>query len=364
MTAIIFVPLLVMTALMAMAVWVYLSQTAVVIVEETGAGNEQVVGSDEPFVDWIWQSFHLAWLVGVWIAPAILFGRVVTYDSEPYHRPLYIILHAAFAFWVAFPLSLLSTMSAESRFAILHFGLFQRLAKRLPSVLLFYVCTFLLVAVGAPALFWLGRGKGVVSLLVGALLVGGAILLYARLLGRLACLARLTQVRTKSKKKRRPQRAARATDPWEVPEGAEQEAAARSGGFVQPRELPALSTPDEEAATGYDVNFEHSHEPGPEESDPDWEESAPRSEADKEGSIEEEERRLQKEHLDSIKPDKVETEHHEQRRKLARQPEHPLLWGVGGFLFTGHAAIQWVVLSLGFALLGLLIRGLQEFWPE
>ena len=363
MSALIFVPLLVITVLVGIGVWVFLSHSIVVVVEETGAGNEQVHWADEPFVDWIWQSGYLALVAVVWIAPAILFGRVTTYNSEPYHRPLYIILHAALAFWVMFPLSLLSTMAGESRLTLLHFELFQRLAKRWPSVLLFYLCTFLLVAAAAPALLWAVRGQGPIPMIAGPVIVASTFMLYARLLGRLACLARTTYVRTKSKKKARPVRGTQATDPWEVPAEVGDELEARAGGFVQPRELPALQTPDSEATTGYDVKFESASPPEP-PAPVEWEDAAPRTDLEKEGSIEEEDRRLRVASLNAIEPDKLEMERHRQRRKLEREPEGTLLTGVAGFLFTGQATVQWAILSGLFALLGVMVRGVIALWPE
>src|SRR5436305_2721822 len=97
--AFVFVPLLAMTALAAIALWVYLAHAVVVVVEETAAGCEDVVFPDDPLMDWIWQSVYLAWVIAVWVAPAALFGQLVAADVEPYYRPLYSLAFAAAAFW-------------------------------------------------------------------------------------------------------------------------------------------------------------------------------------------------------------------------------------------------------------------------
>ena len=364
MGALIFVPLLALTMIVALALWVYTAHNFISIVEDTAAGNEQIAWPDEPLMDWIWQSGYLAWTMVVWFAPAILFGRLTTMGSEPYHRPLYILLHAAFAFWVAFPVSLLSTMAAESRWAILHLGLFQRLARRLGSLLLFYVISFGIVIAMVPLIFWLIRDKGILSLLGFGVGLGTAIFLYARMLGRLACLARLTYVQPKKKKRVRPARGqAAAIDPWDVPEEAEQEASARFGGFQQPRDLPALATPNEEAETGYDVRFEAAAPP--------VEEPRPRLKLEEDlpiGSdvefdrLEDEERQLRQQAVRAIKPDPVEESR--LRRKRERKPERPLLAGLGSFFFSGTVPVHWAAVAAGFIFLGLLIRGLQQFWPD
>ncbi|MFL5339672.1 MAG: hypothetical protein ACJ8F7_05845, partial [Gemmataceae bacterium] len=153
--AFIFVPLIAMTMMYLFALWVYASRYFVLIVEDTAAGNEVPVWPDEPFMDWVWQGFYVFAIVFAWLSPAFLFARLVTMNSEPYHRPLYILLVTAAAFWAMFPVSLLSSMAAESRWTLLHFGLLQRLARRGASFVLFYALSFIIVILVVPLIYWL-----------------------------------------------------------------------------------------------------------------------------------------------------------------------------------------------------------------
>ena len=205
---------LVVTSATVLLVWIVTSHNVIVVVEETASGNDDLVWPDEPMMDWLWHAVYLAWVILVWIMPAVLFGRFATEGTEEYYRPLYVILYGASAFWVVFPISLLSTMAAESRWAVLHLGLIQRLFKRLPSLMLFYGCTAVLMIVVVPTIFWHFRDEKGWSVLVFGPLVGTAIMVYARLLGRLANLVRLTKVSPKkAKKKPRPTEAGLPAEP-------------------------------------------------------------------------------------------------------------------------------------------------------
>jgi hypothetical protein len=231
------------------------------------------------------------------------------------------------------------------------------------GLLTFYVASIVLVVLAVPCLFFLVAGTGVFTLVGCAIGLSVAILVYSRLLGRLANLARLTRVGSKKKRKERPGRRPHGTavvDPWDVPDAAEEEVAARSAGFVQPSRMPALDTPDEEAATGYDVKFDAAP-PAAADPEPDgeWEDTvtveAGRADADAA------DHRRRREAAAAIKPDAVEESR--LRRKRERRPERQVLDGLGGFLFTGPGAVRWAAIAAGIGLLGLLARGLIAFWP-
>src|SRR5262249_45636944 len=154
----------------------------------------------------------------VWVVPASFIAGMATASMDETRKPYVFALIAGLVFWLAFPLSLLSSMAAESRMAIVHAGLFQRLARRGLDVLIFYLLSGLIVAACVPLSPWLVTGNGFRPFLVATPLLALAILLYARLMGRLACLARLTRIRPrkKKKKKEKPTGGVEVNDPWEV----------------------------------------------------------------------------------------------------------------------------------------------------
>src|SRR5689334_19939972 len=83
----IFVSLLAITTIAACFVWVYTSRCVVLVVEDTAAGNEEIVWSDEPFFDWVWMGGYMAWLVGVWLVPAFLVARLVSPALQAEAKP-------------------------------------------------------------------------------------------------------------------------------------------------------------------------------------------------------------------------------------------------------------------------------------
>ncbi|MFL5343063.1 MAG: hypothetical protein ACJ8F7_23265, partial [Gemmataceae bacterium] len=182
-----------------------------------------------------------------------------------------------------------------------------------------------------------------------------------RLLGRLACLVRLTYIRPRKKKRARRARGTAAADPWEVPAEAEQEVAARSGGFLQPREMPALETPDEEASVGYDVKFDAA--PATPEPTParDFDDDAMIGADVDRDQLDEEARELRQRAAQWIQPDKIEADR--LRRKREVKPERALVAGSINFLFAPSVSVHWIAMSVGFAVLGLLVFALKATWP-
>jgi len=356
--AFIFVPLLAFTALITTVVWAYASHVFVVVVEDTASGNEILVWDDEPMFDWLWQSVYVAWLVGVWLVPAALIARLATGGIDGDGRYYVFALIAFSVFWATFPLSLLSSMVGESRMTILHGELFQRLAKCLGHVLSFYLLSSLIIAACVPLATWLFVGQGIPSIVAGAVLLTLAFLLYARLMGRLACLARLTRIRTKkevAKKKAKRTRGVKVDNPWDVPDEVQREEAARGVGFTQPSEMDGLETPYEGEVTGYDVSFAQVVKPEPPPALPlRRSRPIPASEPERVGPA-------ASRATTTVEPDKLEMAR--LSRKKEKPPENP--WGIGVWLFPfqGKTAVTWVTLALGVGLIAACVRVLQETWP-
>ncbi len=358
MTAVVFVPLLAFTTVFAFAVWCLASHVFVSVTEETSAGNQVIQWEEGGFLDCFRQGVYLAWLVGVWVVPAMLVAGVATARMDEAQRSYAFALIGFIVFWLTFPLSLLSSMAAESRFALFHVGLFQRLARRGGDVLIFYLLSGLIVAVCVPLVPWLINGNSFVSCVVAGPLLALAVLLYGRLMGRLACLARLTRIRRRKKKKKpKPTSATEVSDPWEVPEEVRREEEARGTGFVQPKDLPPIDSPYDGEIVGYDVTFadvpkEPVKQAAVHEEPATWAEEGmeriaanePRGDAS------------------SIEPDKLEMER--LRRKKEKPPEHPWadvgLWTVAA---QGKTAVYGVILALGIGILGGMVQLLWALWP-
>ncbi len=357
MTALIWVPVFAATIIFSYFFWCYLSHTLIVIVEDTAAGNAEVVWSDEPYYEWTWQGAYVAWIAGVWVVPAIFVGRWVSgFASDAWRLPVLTLI--AFAvFWLTFPISLLSTMSAESRWTILHGGLFVRLAKSIDHLFIFYLASLLLVAACVPLATWVAASGSFIALILAALAFGYAFVLYARLLGRLACIVRLTKIRRRKRKKRIAKSGAVVVDAWEIPDQDEQDNG--GPGFVQPEDLPPLQTPYEGDVVGYNVRFEDvSRAPQPTPSSVESSCAMPEPELARAPVIDEEARQR----IAAIKPDQLELDRARSRRQ--KLPKRPWTEGVWLFPFMPRCAIHWVVTSVGLLFFGLLIRVLIDMFPS
>jgi hypothetical protein len=374
--AFLFVPLLALTIIVVFAVWVYTSRCVVLVVEETAAGNEEIVWPDDPFLDWVWMGGYLAWLVGVWLVPAFLVARLASHGLQAGAKPWLYVGLVLGTFWLTFPVSLLSTMSAESRWAVFHAGLFRRLAANFGHVITFYLISAAIVGVCAPLVVGIGMGTDAFTLLLGALGLGAAVLLISRMLGRLACLARLTDIRRKRRRRARPPaKGVTTNDPWDVPDEPDEEPITEAEappdrvatpGFVQPRDLPALHTPYDGDITGYDVTFNDApakSEPNakPKRKRPPREEPMPMQRDAEADRVIEREKETSRQRAAAIVPDKIEMDR--LRRKRERPAARPPLAGIGFFLLYPQVAINWVVLAAAFGFLGLCVRGLIAFWP-
>lgn len=358
MTAFIFVPLLAFTMAYTALLIVYSAHVFLVVVEDTAAGNDEVTWPSDPLYDWAWKGIYLTWLAGVWLIPALLVARMFSPLFPEEVRGAWFVGLTALAFWVAFPISLLSSMSAESSFAVLHGGLFARLARRGGSVLAFYLLSGIVVLIGAPLVYGLVLSEWMAAPFVAAVGLGIGWLLYARLLGRLALLARLTPLkRRKSGKVKRP-KGTKVSDPWAVPDEARDRDAARAAVRMQPSEMAPLHTPFEGEVTGYDVRFDDDPPPpAPKLRRPQPEPEEAIEMVEEEPVATEPRRPLQ------VEPDKVEMDRIRRREQERKLPRAPWVEGVWTFPFYSNSLITVTVLALGFGLWGGCFRMLVMFWP-
>ena len=364
MTAFIFVPLLAMTVLISGAVWCYVAHTFVHIVEETAAGNEDFRGSDEPLMDWLWQSVFVASFVIIWGAPAFLLGQLASHKVAHGWKPYVLSLTIGAVLWFGFPLSFLSSMSSESQWALFSPGLFARLARRAGDAFIYFLLTAIVIAICVPlAPLMVAEGK-IYALIPAGIALGLAVVLYSRLTGRMAHVARLAEGGSKKKAKPKPKarvkrpRGMEVIDPWEVPEEVRLEEEAQAGGFVQPSDMPAFKGVMDEDISGYDVSFTDAAKTESTTTDVD---DPPDSRLEDGYTTARPNRERTFDAASAITPDPLELSRLTRRKE--KQLRHPWLSGVWLFPFQNHAATLWGVLSIEFILIGLLVHGLMATWP-
>ena len=239
MSAIIFVPALAGSAIFGFVFALFAAHHYLSVVQSAGAGARDVVWVSEPIVDHFWKVFYLLWLIGLWLGPAYFIGRAYTSGSDSTWLRLAVPLAV---FWVCYPISQLSSLSAATIWLPLTPDVFGRLAQKPGVTLGFYLCSAAVLAVFGVAFQWTFlTANQYERLFVGAPLLIASGLLYGRLVGRLAFVLAYTKPLLSPKKKRKRDRDEDAADEAERPR------------VRQPSERPPIQTPDEGPITGYDL---------------------------------------------------------------------------------------------------------------
>lgn len=364
MTAFIFVPLLAGTCIVGALVWLYAARVFTVIVENTAAGNVQIVWDDESFLDWATQGVVLAWHVAVWAVPVVLITASVTPGLDETWRGAVILVVAALGVWVMPPVGVLSSMAAESRWSVLSLHVLGKLWQHAGDWLAYQLWTAPAMALALGAIGWAWRRPGMASFVGAGIVLTFAWVTTARLLGNLGyrLLGRVGRRRPKNK----PLPTARqVTASRSLPEPTEPDTPIFSPRrpMVQPSELPPIESPYDGPITGYDVRFEDDL-PAPAET------PAERSSLPRTRSAEDDALPLAHEKVDpsrsrvicpaAVPPDRLEME----RRK--RVAAAPLGWTDGRlwlFVTETKTATQIVVLGAGCALVGGMVEWLRVLWP-
>jgi hypothetical protein len=201
----------------------------------TAAGSDEVIWPGEPIQDWIGKGWYLVWLLALWAVPATLIAGL-------FGPPLWLYtLIVVGLLWLVFPVTLLSSLSAESRLIVFRMTIVRHLARRWLALLVFYPVTAFLLTI-CVVLFYYGVLGPIISL-PGAALVGAiSFLIYARLLGRIGWLISQDEEEEEGEEEglapaateatpapaeappprmsRSERRRARAYDPWSSPSGA------------------------------------------------------------------------------------------------------------------------------------------------
>jgi hypothetical protein len=242
MAAFIFVPALVACVLFGFLFTLFLANFYLNVLQSTGSGAREVSWPSEPFIDNFWKVFYLGWLIGLWLGPAWFIGQAFAKSDVPWMRyalPLSV-------FWLAYPLSQLSSLSGPSIWLPLHFDVFGRIARKPHLLFGFLGLTLPVLMLFGLGFHWTFNAEGASHLILGAPPFVVSALIYARLLGRLAFSLMFTRSLLSRKKRKK-----KAEKPWVAATSPEEEPE-----FRQPSELPPIQSPDEGDLTGYDIKFE------------------------------------------------------------------------------------------------------------
>jgi hypothetical protein len=137
---------------------------------------------DWPDPDWRERLMHLLWLGWcMLLAAALLVGPAMLVTDSPYQRFLITAIGAA----ILFPIFVLSTLETNSLVPVSG-PIWRSIATDAAAWITFYVLTGAVVALGGWVTTFLLSRMGMLAVLVLGLLWATCVLIYARLLGRLA----------------------------------------------------------------------------------------------------------------------------------------------------------------------------------
>lgn len=251
--AIIFVPALAGSVICGFVFALFASHAYLTVLQNTGSGARRIGWQSEPILDHFWKVFYLAWLIGLWLGPAFFVARAVAVGSDLWWVKLAVPLAV---FWVCYPISQLSSLSASTIWVPLHPDVFARLAQK-PGVFLgFMLLSAPVLALLGVGFHWTFFADGLHGLAFGCPLLVTAGLLYGRLLGRLAYALMYTRDLFRRRKKKKKQDDAEDEKKAHTPARPTEEEAEEDPGFTQPRDLPPIHTPDEGPLTGYDLKVD------------------------------------------------------------------------------------------------------------
>ena len=139
--AILFFMYLLAATILGIYVAGYAAHSFLTVVEDTAAGNDEVRWPHDPLVDWAWKFVYLGWLMLVWLVPALIVARIWAAGSPPETAFAKTAGMVAALFWLLFPITLLSSLSASSRWFVFSPAILPRLAQRPGTVAMFYLLT-------------------------------------------------------------------------------------------------------------------------------------------------------------------------------------------------------------------------------
>lgn len=224
----------------------YVSDAYLNIVQETAAGLDDVHWPDIAVFDWFARLLHLGWLVVFWLVPSSFLAMAIA--------PAWLRAEGGFAsllflvVWLLVPVSLLSSMSAPSRWFVLYWPFLRRLAKHPFHFLGFLISTAAVLGIGVVSCQYALWHASVTFIFIGALALCASAILHARLVGRMAYQVayHTPEKNKKSQKKERLPRATEVEDPWAVPPEAEEQVLEIAPQILESHEPISAALDDEE----------------------------------------------------------------------------------------------------------------------
>jgi hypothetical protein len=177
-SAILFGIITLVQLLLSFMVLSYAGYSFLTVFVNTSAGTDEVLWPKDPFQDWMWKSWYLAWLLAVWAIPVWL---VANFLNPPVWQ--FALIVGGFL-WLMFPLGLLSSLSASSRWVVLRPVIVGMFLGNIGSTLAFYLISGVLIA-GWGALFYYAILGPFYFVPLAAFSAASVFLIYARLLGRI-----------------------------------------------------------------------------------------------------------------------------------------------------------------------------------
>lgn len=351
--AILFFMFLIGAVIVGLYTFAYSAHIFLSDIEATAAGNDEIIWPDEPYFDWLWKAVYLAWFITVWLVPLLIAGHWLPSGQFVYF--------AVGLFWLIFPISMLSSMSASSRWFVFSAHLLPRLVRHFGSLVAFYLLTAPVLALASAIVYFWWLTGHFLLLLAAALATAIGLLIYARFLGRLALIIRHGDEGDDSEA---PARAERPRVAVQVQAAAYDPVRTGKKRIRQPSELPPTDAKDPDARTGYNLNLD---DDGPSTGTPPghgWvvrDPPAPYAIADGPAHIAPPRGPM---------PDRV-VKPSEYELKLARSvedklpefPEHPWFAGTWSFPFRRANVSILLTLALGYFVFGGLLTMMASFRP-
>jgi hypothetical protein len=180
-------------AFLSLIVCTYAAYSLFVALVNTAAGSDEVIWPGEPLQENLPLLIYFGWILAVWAVPVYL---VLNYAGVGVWPRAIVIVGFL---WLVFPVSLLSSLSGTSRWIVFRPVIVQLFVKQGWTALGFYLSTAVLLSI-CLEIFYLGA-TGPIPAIGAAGLVGAAgVLVYGRLLGRVAWLFSQTRLKKKLKK--------------------------------------------------------------------------------------------------------------------------------------------------------------------
>lgn len=149
---------------------------------DSSSGRDEVYFPREGITDWWWKPVLCGWVFVAWLIPATLLLLPIAALA-----PLVYIIVWSLVLWFAYPLSLASSLYAQSWLVLVHRGVIGRMLHHVGAFIYVQLATF---AITAGSIYLILRGADDIAWLIPAvLLVPLGQLLYARHWGRFAWLS-------------------------------------------------------------------------------------------------------------------------------------------------------------------------------